>query len=68
MIGRRTRLAGLALLAAGALVAWASKGQADPRTLRLAAILLIAAGGGLMIFGAMRRTLDIRMKDLPRDD
>lgn len=59
---RRTRLAGLVLAALGALLALASKRAEDPAMWRLGAILAIAAGGGLIIFGSARRAMHHQLR------
>ncbi|MGV3482018.1 MAG: hypothetical protein ACO1O3_18855 [Sphingobium sp.] len=61
-VARRTRLAGLVLAALGALLALASKRAEDPAMWRLGAILAIAAGGGLIIFGSARRAMHHQLR------
>ena len=68
-IARKTRLSGLMLAALGAMLALASKRVDDPAVWRLGAILAIAAGGGLIIFGSARRAIhhQLRMNMADRD-
>lgn len=61
-VARKTRLAGLVLAALGALLALASKRAEDPAMWRLGAILAIAAGGGLIIFGSARRAMHHQLR------
>lgn len=68
-IARKTRLSGIALAFVGALLALASKRADDPSMWRLGAILAIAAGGGLMIFGMARRAMHHALRTTaPRED
>ena len=61
-VARKTRLAGLVFAALGAMLALASKRAEDPAMWRLGAILAIAAGGGLIIFGAARRAMHHQLR------
>ncbi|MBY8822718.1 hypothetical protein [Sphingomonas colocasiae] len=64
-IARKTRYAGIALACVGALLALASKRAEDPAMWRLGAILALAAGGGLMIFGMARRAMYHALRTTP---
>lgn len=68
-VARKTRLSGIALAFVGALLALASKRAEDPAMWRLGAILALAAGGGLMIFGMARRAMYHALRtNRPADD
>jgi hypothetical protein len=68
-IARKTRFSGIALASIGALLALASKRAEDPSMWRLGAILAIAAGGGLMIFGMARRAMHHALRTaVPREE
>jgi hypothetical protein len=66
-VGRKTRLAGSALAVAGAVFLVIGKDAANPAPWRLAAIVTLTAGWGLLIFGMMRRRTQHLLANLPRE-
>jgi len=63
-VARKTRLLGIVLMLAGAGLAYYTKFH-DSKGLRLATILVIAAGFGILGFGMMRRRFHHYMRMAP---
>ena len=63
-VARKTRLLGIALALVGAGLAYYTKTH-DSKGMRLATILVIAAGFGVLGFGMMRRRFHHAIRMLP---
>ena len=65
-VARKTRLLGIAIALAGAGMAYYTKTH-DTKANRLATILIIATGAGVLGFGLMRRKFHHVVRMLPSD-
>jgi hypothetical protein len=60
-VARKTRWTGFLFGFLGLVLAYHSKTAHDPKMWRLAAILALAIGGGLLLFAMMRRSVHARL-------